>query len=404
MTLDIDFVQQQFAGLDPEWSFLDNAGGSFVLKSVVARVQDYLSTCPVQTGASYPLSQLAASRQQAAQASLAEWIGAKNPSEIVLGPSATAMIWRVALTMASSLKAGDEIIITQIDHEANRSPWLRLAAQGVVIHQWQADQTGQLDLAQLDTLLNNRTRLVCFSACSNVLGLAEPIAEITRKVHAAGAKVLVDVVAYAPHRRLEVAKWNVDFCVLSLYKTFGPHLGLLYGRRDALLSLDSLNHEYLPADALPYRLQPGGANYELGWGAGAIPDYFRTLDQQLGGNGDTARAWQAVEAHENSLAGRLLEYLQGKSDIELLVPEAEAGRRMPIISFRWRGKSSQRVASFLDGKNIAARFGHFHARRYLEARGIEPNDGVIRVSFAQYNTRGDVERLITALEQVNTGA
>ncbi|HEX6929683.1 MAG TPA: aminotransferase class V-fold PLP-dependent enzyme, partial [Gammaproteobacteria bacterium] len=293
--------------------------------------------------------------------------------------------------------AGDEIIITVMDHEANRSPWLRLRDAGVTVRTLEIDKDDfSLSLPQLDTLLNKRTRLVCFSHGSNLLGRIEPVAEITRRAHAAGARVFVDGVAYAPHRRVDVQALDVDFYVCSLYKIFGPHIGMLYGKRDILLELANINHEYLAADALPYKLQPGGASYELAWGAAGIPEYFSRWEADSGND-----PFDLIANHEARLIAPLLEYLDEHPDTSLLGPaSADVPTRLPIIAFRHARQRSADIAAALAEKRIAVKHGHFHSRRLLEYMDIPPEDGVVRISFAHYNSMDEAGRLMAALQEI----
>lgn len=402
--LDIEFARSRFAGLATEnWAFLDNAGGSFALEATAERVADYIRETPVQLGGSYPLSQLAAQRQQQASEALRAMLNARHAEEIVIAGSASALAWRVARALLPSLQQGDEIIITRMDHEANRSPWLALRAHGIVVHELGVSRDDwSLDRAQLRSLLGPRTRMVCIGHCSNILGRIEPVADIAAEVHAAGARILVDGVAYAPHRPVDVQALDVDFYLVSLYKLFGPHAGLMYGRREALLELANINHEYLPADALPYKLQPGGASYELVYGAAAIPAYLEELDRRLDGNGDGGKAWAAIAAHEAALAGRLLQWLEQQPRVELIGPR-EIEARLPIISFRVEGMPCTDLVAGLEQHKVACRSGHFHAPRLLESLDIDPQDGVLRISFAHYNSEEELQRLLQALQQLLPG-
>lgn len=391
-------TRQFFGARGDDWAYFDNAGGSLVLDSVATRVADYLRTTPVQLGGAYPLSELAAARQAEATARLASFVNAR-PDEIVLGSSSTALTWQLARALRPSLREGDEIVITVMDHEANRSPWLWLRELGVRVKQWEIDRENfALSLRHLDELLGERTRLVAFSQCSNILGRNEPVAEITRRAHSVGARVLVDSVAYAPHRPIDVREWNVDFLVCSLYKLFGPHLGLMVGRREALLELGNINHEYLAADALPTKLQPGGASYELVWGAAGIVDYFDAW-RETGSN-----PFAQIAEHEAELAARLLAFLDAHEKVSIIGPAtADSAIRLPIIAFRHRELSSAKIVSRLQEHRVAAKHGHFHARRLLEFLGIPADDGVVRISFAHYNTIAEVERLLEALDAILDG-
>lgn len=404
--LNPDFVHSRFAGLEQDgWALFDNAGGSLALHATADRVADYLRSTPVQLGGSYPLSMQAADRQRASIGKLRRMINAEHDEEVVIGGSATALVWQVARGLLSSLEPGDEIIITRMDHEANRSPWLALRRYGIVIRELDVcPDTWQLDREQLRELLSERTRLVCISQCSNILGGLEPVADIAADVHAAGAQLFVDSVAVAPHRQIDVRQLDADFLVMSLYKVFGPHAGLLYGKRDALLALDNLNHEYLDADAIPYRLQPGGASYELVYGATAIPDYLAELDILLGGNGDSTAAWQAIAYHETELMEPLLEYLASLEQVQLL-GRATTEARLPIISFRVQGRSNKEIVTALEKDRLACRSGHFHARRLLESLEVDPVDGVVRISLAHYNTKEEMQRLMEGLKkELGTGS
>lgn len=390
-------ARPEFAGLDDDWAYFDNAGGSFTLKRVIERVAQYMQSTPVQLGGGYPLSLDAAGRQAEAVRQLAAFVNAEHSEEILFGASSTALTWQVARAMRPLLESGDEIIITVMDHEANRSPWLSLREAGVVVRTWEIDRNDfSLSLRQLDELLNEKTRLVCFSQCSNLLGRIEPAAEITRRVHAAGARVFVDGVAYAPHRRVDVRALDADFYVCSLYKIFGPHIGMLYGKREALLALGNINHEYLSSDALPYKLQPGGASYELAWGAAGIPEYFSGLETESGND-----PFALIARHEARLAAPLLEFLHAHPDVTLLGPvSADISSRLPIVAFRHAKQSSASIAAALAERHLAVKHGHFHSRRLLEFLDIPPDDGVVRVSFAHYNTVEEAERLMSALVDI----
>ena len=323
--LDLAFVRSQFPALaDNQWAYFDNAGGAQVLKSVADRVSDYLLTTSVQTGASYDVSQRATARVTESRVKIARLIGASRPEEVVLGPSTTQLMRNLCAAMASQLKPGDEVIVTDFDHESNIGPWMPLKERGVVIRTWSLDpETCEIDLADLDKLLSPRTKLVCVTHCSNILGAINPIPEIARRVHAAGARLCVDAVAYAPHRAVDVVASGADYYVFSFYKVYGPHFAVMWGRYDALLELDTLYHYFYGKDKVPHKLEPGNCNYELAWGCTGIVDYFDALG---GGTGDRAaivRAFDAVAAHEEVLGERLLSWLRG--------PQRRAHRRGPLV-------------------------------------------------------------------------
>lgn len=407
--LDLDYVRAQFPALASEWIFLDNAGGSQVLASVADRVRDYLLSTSVQIGATYDPSRLAAERIAAAHRAGAALVNAADSSEIVLGPSTTQLLQSLARAYREEIGPGDEIVVTHVDHEAHITPWLRLAEErGATVKIWRTDSdTLELTLSGLAPLMTERTRLVCFTHVSNVVGSIHPVAEITRFVHDRGARVCVDGVAYAPHRAVDVQAWDVDFYVFSLYKVFGPHQALLYGKRELLLALANINHVFIGKDALPYKLLPGNLNFELAHGLPAIVDYLEDLGTRSGAALETRerieRAFEAIARHEDLLIEPLLAYLRTRPEIRLLgCPEADRTRRISTISFAVEGRSSAEIPTALDAAKIGIRYGDFHARRLIQDLGLAERNGVVRISAAHYNTVGEMERVVEALDAALT--
>lgn len=400
MALDLDFVRSQFPALRDGFAYMDNAGGSLVLRNVAERVSDYLLTTSVQTGASYEHSQRASARLAEARARIALMIGASRPEEVVLGPSSTVLCQNLARAMMSRLKPGDEIVVTDFDHESNIGPWRWLEQFGIVIKVWEIDRDSfEIDLARLDALLSARTRLVAVTHASNILGTINPIAEIARRVHAAGAQIIVDAVAYAPHRLVDVAAWDVDYYVFSFYKTYGPHFAVMYGKYDKLLELDSLYHYFYTRDKVPAKLEPGNTNYELAWGSAGIVDYLDALGGKTGDRAAIVRAFDDITVQETALAARLLDFLRSRNDVRIIGrPESDAARRVPTIAFKVDGADSAALVRSVDGARIGIRHGDFHSRRLVEALGLTGGNGVMRVSMVHYNTLDEVDRLIAALE------
>ncbi|WP_207461616.1 cysteine desulfurase-like protein [Azospirillum sp. SYSU D00513] len=404
--LDLGFVRSQFPALAGEWAFMDNAGGSQVLTRVADRIRDYLLTTSVQLGASYEVSRTAGARLADAHAQIAELIGARRPDELVMGPSTTALIYTLASAMAESIRPGDEIIVTDSDHEANIGPWKTLQEKGATIKVWSV-RADTLDLAleDLEALMGERTRLVCVTHASNILGTINPVAEIARAVHARGAKLLVDAVAYAPHRAVDVAGWDVDYYVFSFYKVYGPHFAVLYGKHEHLLALPSLNHYFIDRSVVPYKLQQGNVNYELAVGCTGIVSYLEELGARVGSEGPRrARilaAFDAIAAHEEALAERLLSYLRGRNDVRIIGHrEADRALRVPTISFVVPGRPSDDIVRRVDEARIGIRFGDFYAKRLIETLGLAEANGVVRVSLVHYNTLDEVDRLIAALDRI----
>ncbi|MFJ7885625.1 cysteine desulfurase-like protein [Pseudomonas sp. NPDC096917] len=402
--LDIEYVRKQFPGLAEGYVYMDNAGGSMVLGCVAERVCDYLLNNSVQLGASYRPSVIAGERVMQARHSVMQLINAGHPEEVVMGGSTTHLLQILCRAIAPSIGPGDEIIVTHCDHEANIGPWVKLCeSRGATLRVWQVNlDSCELELDDLQVLLNDNTRYVAMTHASNILGSINPVAEVARRVHAVGAKLCVDAVAYAPHRLVDVQASGADFYVYSFYKTFGPHFAVLWGRRDLLLELPSLNHYFIGQDVLPYKLQPGNVNYELSFGCIGITDYLLDISSRLGAQGSERKrmqaAFDAFEVQEDLLAERLLAFLRQREGVRI-IGKAHTHNRVPTISFVVEGVQSEAVVRMVDEHRIGIRFGDFYARRLIKALGLDQFGGVVRVSLAHYNTLEEVDRLITALDQ-----
>ena len=402
--LDLTAIRGEFPALAQDFVFLDNAGGSQVLTRVADRVRDYLLTSSVQLGASYAHSQAAGAKVLEARKSVARLINAAHDEEVVMGGATTALMFQLIQAILPQVRPGDEIILTNTDHEANIGAWLRLQAAGAKVHFWNVNpHTLELDLSDLDRLLSPRTTWVAMTHASNVLGTVNPVAEVAQRVHRVGARLCVDAVAYAPHRLVDVQASGADIYVFSFYKVFGPHYAVLWGRRELLLQLASLNHYFITSDTLPYKLQPGNVNYELSYGCIGISDYLEAVGTALGARGDARsrmqHAFDAFERHEDALAEQLLAYLRGKAGVRIIGrPSAGDGLRVPTISFVVRGAMSEAIVLHTDRFGIGIRFGDFYAKRLVEALGLQARGGVVRVSIAHYNTAAEVAHLITHLD------
>lgn len=401
MSLDLAYVRSQFPALKDGFAYFDNAGGSLVLKSVADRIYDYLLTTSVQTGASYEHSQRASARLAEARAKIARLVGAPQPEEIVLGPSTTVLCQWLAKAMESRLKPGDEIVVTNFDHESNIGPWRALEKRGIVIKEWAIDRDScEINLEDLDKVMSERTRLVAVTHASNILGAINPIKQIAERVHAAGAEIVVDAVAYAPHRAVDVTGLDVDYYIFSFYKTYGPHFAVMFGKYDKLLELDGLYHYFYGREKVPMKLEPGNTNYELAWGAAGIVDYIDSLG---GGTGDRTAiesGFDKIAAHEAMIGEQLLAYLRDRNDVRIVGRrDSDRDRRVPTIAFKVDGRDSAEIVKAVDADRIGIRYGDFHSRRLVEYLGLANNNGVVRVSMVHYNTPEEVGRLIDSLDR-----
>lgn len=404
--LDLEYVRSQFPGLAQGWAFFDNAGGTQILSGVVERMTDFLFNANVQIGGSYEVSQRAARCLQQGREAMQVLVNANRPEEIVFAPSATVALQNLARSMKSQLVPGDEIIVTVSDHESNIGPWMGLREAGAKVRVWELDpDSPELDLDVLDSLMNDRTRLVAVTQVSNILGTINPIADIARHVHERGALICVDAVAFAPHRAVDVRALDVDFLVFALYKVYGPHYAVMYGRYDLLAGLDGLYHYFYGKDKVPAKLEPGNASYELAYGAVGIVDYLAELGRRANGGASTRErieaAFDAITRHENALAERLLAWLRTRTDCRIIGrPRGDDPARVPTISFKVDGMDSGDIARQMDEFQVAIRFGDFHARRLIEFLDLQGGDGVVRVSMTHYNTLDEVDALIDALSTI----
>lgn len=408
-SLDLEFVRSQFPGLEQGWTFFDNAGGSQILQGAIDRINSFLIERNVQIGGSYEVSQKAAEALYEARTAAMHLVNATRPEEIVFGNSTTALLQNLARAMESQLEPGDEIIVTVSDHESNIGPWDRLKSAGVIIKFWPLNKnTLSLDLADLQPLMSKRTRLVSVTHVSNILGSINPVRQIADFVHAQGARLCVDAVAYAPHRLVDVQAFDADYYVFSLYKTYGPHYALMYGKYDYLLELDTLYHYFYGKDKVPGKLEPGNPNYELAYSTCGIVDYLTKLGEHAGEKGSVrnriATAFKAITAQEDALTERLLSYLRSRNDCQI-VGQSHNGdsSRVPTIAFRFDGRDAAEICRAMDEHHIAMRFGDFHSRRLAEYLGLTDHGGMLRVSMVHYNTLEEVDRFTQALDKILSG-
>lgn len=400
-------VRSRFPALASPWALFDNAGGSVPLAGVIERASAYMRGHAVQLGASYELSARATAEVEAGHRAAERLVNAE-PGEVVLGASTTANLRLLARALRPGWGAATDIVVTNLDHEANIGPWRELERDGIQVREWRfRPGTAALHADDLEPLLTPRTALVCFTHCSNVVGTIHDAAAIIRRIHAAGTLACVDGVAFAPHRLVDVKALDADFYAVSLYKTFGPHLGLLYGRRELLRQARSQNHFFYGEDELPGKLEPGSVPHELAASLPAIPEYLLDLESRLpgGGSGEErerlARAYGAIAAHEAALVAPLLEFLRSRPGVRLLgEPSADPARRVPTVAFTVDGRDAAEIPAALDAAGVAVRYGHFYAHRAIAALGLLERGGIARVSMAHYNTPAEVEKLIAALERV----
>jgi len=408
--LDIDFVRNQFPAFKDSicknWAFFENAGGSYVPQSVINRLTKFMISTKVQPYAGYEMSKIAGEQMDKATKLFAEMINA-NKNEIFVGSSTTLNIYVLSNAFRKFLQPGDEVIVTNQDHEANISPWLKLQDKGVIIKEWKINPiTAELEINKLKKLLNKKTKIVAVTHCSNIVGSINNLKLISQIAHEHKAYVVGDGVSYAPHGFPDVKELDVDFYTFSLYKTYGPHLALMYGKYEILKKLPNQNHEFLKED-IPYTLNPGGPNHEELVSLIGINDYFQKIydhhfsDLKKNIYSKIKYINNLIATHEEEIGNKLLEYINSRDDFNLIGKNKITNRnRAPTISITVKNKSSKKVSKILNDNMIATRNDNFYAWRCLEALGINTKDGVVRFSMTHYNSINDVNKLIKSLELV----
>jgi selenocysteine lyase/cysteine desulfurase len=406
MKLDLNFVRAQFpAFAEPSLqnqAFFENAGASYTCAPVIARLTRFYRERKVQPYAPYEASRLGGAEMDEARARLAAMLGVET-EEVSFGPSTSQNTYVLAQAFAQWLKPGDAIIVTNQDHEANTGPWRRLAERGVEVREWKLDpETGHLPIERLKALLDEKVKLVCFPHCSNIVAEINPVVEITALAHAAGAYVCVDGVSYAPHGLPNVGKPGADIYLFSAYKTYGPHQGVMVIRRRLGETLPNQGH-YFNAGALYKRFTPAGPDHAQIAASAGMADYADALyAHHHGGEAAPSARAEAVHdlmrAHEIELLQPLLDYLDAKNSVRLLGPRIAAARA-PTVAIVLREPGADAAAK-LAPLGIMTGGGSFYGVRCLEAQGVDPAHGALRVSFVHYTSPEEVQKLIRALDQV----
>ena len=403
--LDTAFARTHFPALAGPWSLFENAGGTLAAAQVLDRIRTYMAEYQVQPGAAYPASARAAEMISESHRAMAAMINAQT-EEVMIGPSTSMNVFLLAQALRPGFRDDDEIVVTNLDHEANVGAWRKLAADGITVREWRFDQDSlALEPEELASLLNERTRLVCFGHCSNITGGFTDVPALVRMIHDAGALACVDGVAYAPHRAIDVKAWDVDFYLCSTYKLYGPHLALLYGKRAHFERAASLNHVFLD-DELPLKLNPGGPNHELSAGLEGMTAYLDALHAHHEGESNLllharlAAVFERIAVHEEALVAPLLDYLAAKPGVRLIGnPSADRHARAPTVAFAVEGRDAGEIARAVAAHEVAIGAGDFYAARCIEALGLADRGGVVRASMVHYNTPDEVQRLIRALDE-----
>ena len=386
-------------------AFFDGPGGSQVPQGVIDAVGHYLAHTNANRGGQYATAQESDELLESAHATVADFVGTSHAESIVFGANMTTLTFALSRAISKTWQAGDEIVVTRLDHDGNVTPWVLAARDaGVTVNYvdfHRADCT--LDLQDFAAKLTPRTKLVAIGCASNIVGTINPVEKLCQQAHAVGAQVFLDAVHYAPHALPDVTSWGCDWLACSAYKFFGPHVGVLWGRPELLKSLTP--YKLRPVtETLPGRWMTGTQNFEGIAGTKAAVDYLTELGRQVGGPADSRRkllesAYAAIGDYERQLASRLIEGLVAIPQLTVygLTDLQRVGDRTPTVSFVHKKMPAIDLAAKLGQLGLFVGHGNFYALQVSEAFGLEPA-GVVRVGLMHYNSNSEIDRLLTAIE------
>ncbi len=387
--------------------FFDNGAGAQIPQSVLDAVSHHLVSRNVQRGGRYRHSQEVDASIQQARQSVATFLNAREPAEVAFGMNATSFIRLVSLAIADILGERKEIIVSDLDHEANIATWLALQSRGATIRWWKMRDDGNLHAEDLEPLLSSRTRLVACAVASNALGSIVNVKDVARITHAAGAEVFLDAVHFAPHGVIDVQDWDCDYLVCSGYKIFAPHMGFLWGKRAKLEALPTFREDFIP-DEIPGKIEVGTFIYENVAGMNAAIAYLEELGRTLtDSHPASARerlvtAMEAIRAYEATLSAELLRALRALDDVTVYgIRDAnQLQYRVPTVCFNLNGVPADRVSSLCAENRIGVRDGNMYSPRLLQRMRIPPDSGAVRASLVHYNTIEEIGRLVDVLRRI----
>ena len=407
----IAWVRSSFPALNSgeDFVFFDNAAGAQIPQCVLNAVTSHLVNCNVQRGGPYEKSQQVDATVARARRSVCDFVNAYHPDEIAFGMNATSFIRLVSMAIGQTLGDRREIVVTDMDHEANIATWLALEREGASVRWWRMRDDGNLYIADLVPLLSSATRLVACTVASNAIGSVVDVAAVAKHAHAAGAEVFLDCVQYAPHGVIDVQKFDCDYLVCSGYKVFAPHMGFLWGRRELLKNLPTFREDFIPDDP-PAKFEVGTFVYENVAGMDAALSYLATLGDRVNHGAPPishrARlicAMDAIRAYEQVLSLEMLGVLQASgAEVYGICEVVQAIQRVPTFCFNLSCISPAKVAGELARNHIGVRVGHMYSPRLMRRLGLDHETGAVRASLVHYNTVGEVQRFGEVLRKIVT--
>ncbi len=394
--------------------FFDGPGGTQVCRQSIHAVTEYFKNRCANGGGAFETSRRTDETVLSARQAIADLLNAPAPENIVFGANMTTLTFHLAHSIAETIRPGDEIVVTNLDHDANVTPWTELERRGAVVKAVDVDPTDcTLDPNAFDAALSSRTRLVAVTHASNAVGTIPDIAEITRRAHRTGALVFVDAVQYVPHGPVDVQALECDFLACSAYKFFGPHVGVLYGKMEHLERLTP--YKVRPAsNQVPWRWETGTLNYEGIAGVRGAVDYFTAIGERYGaevsaealgeysGRRRTLKAAMlAIKDYEKLLASHLLDSLEAIPGLQIygITDRARLSERGATVAFNLPGRAPREVATELGKRGIFCWSGNYYALRLMERLGLEPN-GAVRIGLVHYNTTAEIDALVAALHEI----
>ncbi|WP_445384416.1 aminotransferase class V-fold PLP-dependent enzyme [Robiginitalea sp. IMCC44478] len=406
MKADLDFIRSQFPAFsEPSlsgWAFFENAGGSYPCKQVIQKLTDFYTLNKVQPYYPYPASQKAGAQMDTSYQRMAEYLNA-DPCEIHFGPSTTQNVYVLANAMRPMWQDGDEIVVSCQDHEANAGAWRRLADRGIKVVEWHVDaETGLLHPEQLEQLITSRTRLLAFPHCSNIIGEVNPVKEICQRAREKEILTVIDGVGYAPHGFPDLKELQADVYLFSLYKTFGPHLGLMFIKKSLMGKMQNQSH-FFKEGITRSMFTPAGPDHAQIASVSGILDYFDTVythhfKKEATGPEKNKALNTLFHQHESSLLKPVLDFFKSREDVRLL-GSYRVGTRAPIVSFLPLKKPVEQVYKALIDHKLMLGMGDFYAVRPLMDMDIPRQPGVIRISFLHYTSLEEIDQLLEGLEK-----
>jgi len=395
-------ARQDFPALtrNPDLAFLDGPGGSQVPKAVVDAIADVYSSCNVNTHGNFAPSREVDRRMSAARDAVAAFLGAHSGACISFGQSMTTLCFNLSAAIGRTLQRGDEVLITQLDHEANRGPWLALQERGAVVREVRLLKSGELDYADMAAKITSRTKLFAIGASANSLGTVNDLALARRLTREVGALLVVDAVHYAPHFPVDVQALGMDFLLCSAYKFYGPHVGVLYSRPGAL---DTLPTDRLSVQdpAAPYRIETGTLNHAAIDGVRAAVEYIASWGAGSSLRARIVDAMTHISAYEHGLAKTYHDAVREIPGVRMWGPNFDSGPRAPTVSITLAQVTAADAAIALGAAGICVWDGNFYAARPAEVLGFTERGGLLRTGISMYTTRDEIERLLNGINRLS---